>query len=234
MTDEIKNHAELNMRRFSARKAVGFSLRMLFWLPVIFFSLLLVKNTLPYFTFKLNMPFLLDRIPLYERGLWRWSFYIHIAAGSVCILAALIQFSSWILRRRKKIHIVSGRIYVFVVLLIGAPTGFYMTFFAEGGYAEKICFMLMAIAWFVFTYKGFTTAAIKKDFVAHKYWMIRSYAMALTAVTFRVYHFLFFIAGVNHFQNYSVSLWISVLGNAAIAELIIYLSANNYLKSISV
>jgi hypothetical protein len=205
---------------------------MLFWIPTIFFSLLLVYNTLPYFTFDPHMSFLEERAVLYAKAVWRVSFYFHIAAGAICISTALLQFSSWILRKRKKIHIIAGKIYVFVVLLIGAPTGFYMTFFAKGGYWERACFMLMAIFWFVSTYKGFTAAAREKNFLSHKYWMIRSYAMALTAVTFRIYHIIFFLGGMGHYENYAVSLWISVVGNALIAEGIIYFSSKNYMETL--
>ena len=55
--------------------------------------------------------------------------------------------------------------------------------------------------------------------------------MAMTAVTFRVYHILFYLAGVNHLHNYEISLWISVLGNMLVAEWIIYRRAKSYLSS---
>jgi len=207
------------------------TLKIIFWVPTIFLSLLLVWNTLPYFTFNTNLPFLNERSVLLEKNVWRVCFYCHIFAGALCITSSLIQFSSWILKKRKKIHIISGKIYVFVVLLIGAPSGLYMTYFAKGGYAERAAFLAMAVFWFFTTYKGFVTAARDKNFVAHKHWMIRSYAMALTAVTFRIYHILFDEAGMSTFQNYSVSLWISIIGNWMIAEFIIYLQTKNYLKT---
>lgn len=208
------------------------TLTVVFWVPTILLSLLLVWNTIPYFTFNYNMPFLAERSVLVEKTVWRICFYTHITAGALCIVSALIQFSSWILKKRKKIHIMSGKIYVFVVLLVGAPSGLYMTFFAKGGYAERGAFLAMAIFWFFTTYKGFVTAARDKNFVAHKYWMIRSYAMALTAVTFRIYHIVFHLIGMDGFNNYSISLWISILGNALLAEVIIFSQSKNYLKTI--
>lgn len=223
----------MNSRIATAKKAFSFGIAFLFWVPIIFFSLLLVYNTLPYFTFDVNMPFIQERAVLYEKWVWKWSFYVHIAAGSICILAALTQFSSWILKKRKKIHIWAGKTYVFVVLLIGAPSGFYMTFFAKGGFWERACFMGMALFWFYTTYKGFVAAARERNYLSHKFWMIRSYAMALTAVTFRIYHLVFHIAGWNHFDNYAVSLWISVLGNAAVAELVIFFQSRNYLRTLT-
>lgn len=222
----------MNSRILSAKSAVTFGVFVLFWIPVAFLSLLLVFNTIPYFSFNADMPFLETREVLYSKPVWRFCFYVHIAAGSFCILTALVQFSSWILKKRKKIHIISGKIYVFVVLLIGAPTGFYMTFFAEGGAGERICFMLMAIFWFYSTLKGFKAAVYDKNFLSHKYWMMRSYAMALTAVTFRIYHIIFDQMGLAHFDNYSISIWISVFGNALVCELIIFFQSKKYLHTL--
>lgn len=203
---------------------------LFFWLPVFFFSVLLVKNTLPYFTFNKNFGFILERSILFQKPIYNFCFYLHIAAGMFCIMAALLQFSSTILKKRKKIHVWSGRIYVFVVLLLGAPTGLYMAFFAKGSLAEVGLFVFMALSWFYFTAQGLA-AALKKNIVLHKMWMIRSYAMALTAVTFRIYHLLFYSAGWNALENYELSLWISVLGNILIAEIIIRTQSKNYLHS---
>ena len=222
----------MNSRILTTRKIMSQSFAFIFWAPVIFLSLLLVYNTLPYFTFDRHLSFLEERASLFDKPVWRISFYFHIAAGALCITTAILQFSSWILKKRKRIHMIAGKIYVFVVLLVGAPTGFYMTFFAKGGWAERACFMFMAIFWFYSTYKGFVAAAIQKNFLSHKFWMIRSYAMALTAVTFRVYHIMFYMYGMNHFDNYSISLWISVLGNALFAEGVILSQSKKYLTTL--
>ncbi len=220
-----------NTRALTVQRSLGFLFSLLFWLPVIFFSLLLVYNTLPYFTFNPNYSFIQERLKLFVNPIWKYSFYIHIAAGVFCITTAITQFSSYILRKRRAIHIYAGRIYVFVVLILGAPTGFYMAFFAKGGYWEKACFLFMAIFWFFSTYKGLETIR-QKNVLAHSHWMIRSYSMALTAVTFRVYHILFFYTGMNHLDNYSISLWISVIGNMLLAEAIIFRQTKPYLKTL--
>jgi hypothetical protein len=64
--------------------------------------------------------------------------------------------------------------------------------------------------------------------------MMRSYSMAMTAVTFRIYHLVFYVLDWGHLENYEVSLWISVLGNMLAAEFIIYRQSKHYLKSFSV
>jgi hypothetical protein len=220
----------MNSRLITVQRTKAFALFIFFWLPIIFFSLLLIYNTIPYFSFNQQFSFIEERAVLFLRPLYSTSFYIHIFAGMFCIGSALLQFSTAIIKKRRAIHVWSGRIYVFVVLLLGAPTGMYMSFFAKGSGAEKGLFMFMAISWFFFTLKGFTTI-LQKNVLAHKNWMIRSYAMALTAVTFRVYYLILYLMDVELTRNYEVSLWISVVGNLLVAELVIFSKARHYLKS---
>lgn len=203
---------------------------MLFWVPVTVFSLLIIYNTVPYFSFSKDFDFIEERTILFKSNFYNTSFYIHIAAGAVCIGAALIQFSRYILKRSKAIHRVSGKIYVSVVLFLAAPTGLYMSFFAKGSFWERSLFMFMAGWWFVTTLYGLSTIH-KRNVIAHKVWMIRSYAMAMTAVTFRVYHILFYLLGWDHLENYELSLWISVIGNMLFAEWVIWRQSKQYIKS---
>ncbi|HKO81283.1 MAG TPA: DUF2306 domain-containing protein, partial [Chitinophagaceae bacterium] len=179
-----------NSRQLTLQQTVKVLFQMLFWIPVTVFSLLLVYNTLPYFSFRKDFSFIQERSFLFSGSLYNSSFYIHIFAGAVCILTALIQFSRYILKKSRAIHRWSGKIYVFVVLFLAAPTGLYMSFFAKGSIWERSLFLFMAISWFITTLYGFTTI-LKKNILAHKIWMIRSYAMAMTAVTFRIYHIIF-------------------------------------------
>jgi hypothetical protein len=206
---------------------------MLFWVPVAGFSLLLIYNTLPYFSFDKNFSFIEERSILFQSNFYNTCFYIHIAAGSLCIGAALIQFSRYILKKSKAIHRISGKLYVFVVLFLGAPTGLYMSFFAKGSIWERTLFMFMAGFWFITTLYGFTTIR-KKNVLAHKIWMMRSYSTAMTAVTFRVYHIVFYLLNWDHLENYELSLWISVIGNMLFAEWLIYRMSKTYLKSFAI
>lgn len=206
---------------------------MLFWIPVAGFSLLLIYNTLPYFSFNKNFDFIKERDLLFQSSLYKTCFYLHIAAGALCIGTALIQFSRYILKKSKTIHRISGKIYVGVVLFLGAPTGLYMAFFAKGSFWERCLFMFMAGWWFITTLWGLNTIH-KRNIIAHKVWMMRSYSMAMTAVTFRVYYIILYMLDWRLLENYQFSLWVSVVGNMLIAEWIIYRQSKNYLKSFSV
>jgi hypothetical protein len=203
---------------------------MLFWLIVTVFSFLLVYYTLPYFILRKDFSFIDERNLLFKSSLYSTCFYIHIFAGAICICTALIQFSKYILKKSRAIHRWSGRLYVFVVLFLGAPTGLYMSFFAKGSFWERALFLFMAGFWFFTTFNGLTSI-LKKNVLAHKVWMIRSYAMAMTAVTFRVYHIIFYLLDWDHLENYELSLWISVVGNMLFAEWIIYRQSKSYLRT---
>jgi len=217
----------INTRRLAMGSMLATAGKMLFWMPVFFCSLLLIRNTIPYFSFSKEFDFIQERAVLFLQPVYSWSFYIHIFAGMFCIGAALTQFSSFTLKKRRAVHVWSGRIYVLVVLVLGAPPGLYMSFFAKGDFAERGLFMFMAISWFVFTAKGLSTI-LRKNVIAHKAWMIRSYAMALTAVTFRIYYIILYLAGVELTKNYEVSLWASVVGNLLAAEWFIYIKSKRY------
>ena len=219
-----------NSRMLTFQRSARVIFQMLFWVPVTGLSLLLIYNTLPYFSFSHEFDFIKERSFLFQSNVYNSCFYIHIAAGALCIGTALIQFSRYVLKKTKAIHRFSGKIYVLVVLFLGAPTGLYMSFFAKGSFWERSLFMFMAIWWFITTLYGFTTIH-KKNVLAHKIWMMRSYAMAMTAVTFRVYHIMFYLLDWDHLENYELSLWISVIGNMLFAEWIIYRKSRHYLKS---
>jgi hypothetical protein len=219
-----------NSRMLTLQKSARVFFQMLFWIPVAAFSLLLIYNTLPYFTFSKDFIFIQERAMLFQNRFYNTCFYIHIFAGAICILTALIQFSRYILKKARGIHRWSGKLYVAVVLFLGAPTGLYMSFFAKGSFWERSLFMFMAGFWFITTLYGLNTIH-KKNVLAHKIWMMRSYAMAMTAVTFRVYHIIFYLLDWDHLENYELSLWISVIGNMLFAEWIIYRKSKNYLRS---
>jgi hypothetical protein len=206
-----------NTRAVTLQKSAKVLFQMLFWVPVIGFSLLLIYNTLPYFSFSKDFSFIEERSFLFQSGFYNACFYIHIAAGALCIGTALIQFSRYIMKKSKAIHRFSGKIYVAVVLFFGAPTGLYMAFFAKGTLGERAL-----------------TTIHKRNVLSHKIWMMRSYSMAMTAVTFRVYHIVFYLLGWDHLKNYELSLWISVIGNMLFAEWIIYRQSKKYLRSFAV
>ncbi|HLO38304.1 MAG TPA: hypothetical protein VK173_07440, partial [Lacibacter sp.] len=56
-----------NTRMLTFQQASRFIFRLLFWVPVIFFSLLLVRNTIPYYSFSQTFSFIEERALLFAK-----------------------------------------------------------------------------------------------------------------------------------------------------------------------
>jgi hypothetical protein len=121
-----------------------------------------------------------------------------------------------------------GYIYVTDVLLITGPAGLLMGFYANGGITSRIAFVSLALLWIFFTAMALTKAK-QKDFKAHRRYMIRSYALTLSAVTLRAWKYA--ITNAYHIDDslvfppmdvYRVVAWLGWVGNLIIAEYIIY------------
>ena len=95
----------INSRQLTLQHTVRYFIAALFWIPVTFFSLLLVRNTIPYFSFSQDFSFIQERAILFARSIYKYSFYIHIFAGMVCISTALVQFSTIIIKKEKDTYL---------------------------------------------------------------------------------------------------------------------------------
>jgi Predicted membrane protein (DUF2306) len=116
----------------------------------------------------------------------RWILIPHIVAGTAAFLTGPWQFSSRLRGRYLEVHRLLGRIYVGSVF-IAAPLAVWSTAYAD--YPKAIYFQVaIAIqggAWALTTGIAFL-AAVKRQIMTHRSWMIRSYAVTFTFVGTRV------------------------------------------------
>lgn len=185
-------------------------------------AFLLFATTLVYWSFKPDVNFLLTKQDLVYQPLWRTAFYIHIFGGMLAIITGPLQFITRWRERYLSFHRATGKIYVSSIILIGAPTGLYMAFYATGGTPASLGFIVMSALWFYTTFMGLHT--IRKGQVEkHKRWMIRSYAVTFSAVTLRLWvPILSLYLTMEHLLVIIVTAWISWLFNLVAAECIIY------------
>ena len=197
-------------------------IRWIGWAALLAGALLITQNSLRDFGPGGDGIFVEQKGEIGRQPLWSFCLYVHVAAGIVCLLSVLPQFSRMLLRRLPALHRWCGRIYAVSVLFVLCPTGIYLAFFAKGGLAGQTGFLLLGVATFHTTLRGVTSMiGGTRDLTAHREWMIRSSAYAASAITFRIYHFAFFLIGMAEVTNYVTSLWLSILGNAAVAELVL-------------
>jgi uncharacterized membrane protein len=207
------------------------SIRSIIWIAFVsLFSWLMIDLTLPYLTFAYDVDFLLTKQNIIHLKHWRYAFNFHILFSIFSLLAGLTQFSHYILTKHKKLHRVMGYIYVIDVICIAGPSGLIMAFYANGNIVSKTSFVLLSIFWI-----GFTSIAIikvlRKDFIEHQKWMMRSYALTLSAITLRLLALVLpkFIH-LTAKEEYATLAWLSWTINLLIAESLIYFKKTSRLS----
>lgn len=204
------------------------SIRSIIWIAVIsLFCWLMIDLTLPYLSFTYDVDFLLTKQKFIHLRHWRYAFNFHILFSIFSLIAGLTQFSNYILTKQKKLHSVMGYIYVIDVICIAGPSGLIMAFYANGTIVSKTSFVLLSVLWISFTIMAILKA-LNKNFIEHEKWMIRSYALTLSAITLRLMALVLpkFVY-LNARTEYTLLAWLSWTINLLIAEWIIYSKKTN-------
>ncbi|MBL6445539.1 DUF2306 domain-containing protein [Fulvivirga sp. 29W222] len=192
--------------------------KILLILTLGFFTVLMINITLPYFAFDDKVAFLKIKQWIIHNEIWKGAFYTHVITSCFCLIAGFTQFSDKLLRSRPKIHRTMGWLYVIVVLLFSGPSGLIMSVYANGGIPSQIAFTTLSILWIFFTYKGFKTA-VRGDFSTHRKFMIRSYALTLSALTLRAWKLVIVLAfRPQPMDVYMLVAWLGWVPNLLIAE----------------
>ena len=102
-------------------------------------------------------------------------------------------------------------------LWVSIPSGLILSCVAKGGWLASLGFAVTGILWWWATWSGYR-AVRNQQLVPHICWMVRSYALALSAVAFRVIQQLVVYAPISDDANYIVSLWLSLLASFWFSE----------------
>lgn len=193
------------------------------WLIVLYFAFIAMFFTIiQYGSFNKNIGFLVFKQDYISNTFWLSTFYIHVFSCFICLIAGATQFSKTILKTQRKLHKSLGKIYFYNILLINFPAGLILALYANGGYTGKSAFVLLDLLWTLFTILAvywIKNGNVKK----HQAFMIRSYALTLSAITFRLSKYIFLkFTNLNLDKIYIVDAWIALILNLAIAEMLIY------------
>jgi hypothetical protein len=197
-------------------------IRALLLLALAFFSLLMVRLSLPYLVMRSDVDFLQTKQTIYHIRYWRFSFYIHVFTSCFVLIAGLTQFNPWLLRRYRRVHRWMGWGYLVIVTMISGPSAFVMGWYANGGLPARASFTLLAFLWIAFTaFAGYY--AVRRRFALHGAYMFRSYALTLSALTLRSYTFLLSLTAIHASARdiYITTAWLSWVPNLILAEILI-------------
>ena len=142
--------------------------------------------------------------------------HAHLLGGAVALAIGPFQLSSRFRSRHLSLHRLLGKVYVGAVLIAGLG-GLSLAVSASGGLSGKVGFGMMAVVWLICTTMAFVS--IRSRRVAdHQVWMIRSYAVTLSAVTLRVYLPISIMAGYEFAVVYPVIAWFAWVPNLLVAD----------------
>ena len=181
----------------------------------------MVKLTSEYFSLKPDVSFLMiKQTEVAEHPEYLYFFYTHVFSSIFVLASGFLA----ILRRNfgiKNLHQFSGKVYIYLILFLAAPSGIYMGFLANGGILAKLSFIILGIAWFVSTFLAFKFA-IKRKFQEHKKWMWRSFAFTLSAITLRMWKVIIVqYIDIPPMDLYNIIAWLGWIPNILLIEYLI-------------
>src|SRR5205823_1883817 len=139
------------------------------------------------------------------------AFMLHTSFGGLALLLAPWQFVGWLRRNHPAIHRWTGRAYVGCTLISGVAA-YPVAFGTIAGPIASAGFALMATAWLGTTLVAWC-AVRQRRYAAHRRWMIRSFALALSAVTLRIALLVPVQLQLDFMPVYRVTSWASWILN---------------------
>ncbi len=190
-------------------------------LALAFFSFLMIRITVAYTAMQSNVAFLMTKQRVYPIVLWRVSFYTHVFASCFVLAAGFTQFAPRILRRYPRVHRIMGWAYLIIVTMVSGPAAWVMALYANGGFPARTSFTLLATLWICFTVTA-GYCVVRRQFELHGAYMLRSYALTLSAITLRSYTYILEVTThATPRDIYITAAWLSWVPNLLLAEWLI-------------
>lgn len=186
-----------------------------------YFLWLMFRITLQYFPVHDDVAFLAIKQDYIDLWHYKLAFFIHVFSAIFVLLAGYTQFSGSLRRKFPQVHRRLGWFYVIVTLFFAGPSGLIIGIYANGGTSSQIAFCLLAFLWMLFTLMA-VIQAIRKKMISHRAWMIRSFALALSAITLRAWKYI--LVALFHpkpIDVYQIVAWLGWTLNLVVAEIII-------------
>ena len=183
----------------------------------------MLNITLKYASFDSDVAFLqIKQTEVQSVSLYLFIFYVHVCSAIFTLPAGFTQFNNRILKNRPRIHKAIGKFYVIAVLFLAAPSGFFIGLFANGGFYSKLSFVLLSVLWFYFTLSAFL-AIKERQIQTHKEFMLRSYALAFSAITLRLWKvILVYLFHPSPMDVYQIIAWLGWIPNLLLIEYFIF------------
>lgn len=154
----------------------------------------------------------------------------HIFFAAVALAVGVAQFWSWLRQRYPRLHRVVGRTYLFGGVFPAALFAVPVVFTTEFGLSTQFAFASIDVGWVITAVHGYR-AARQHRFAEHRAWLIRNFALTLSAVGFRLIQlpaYLVIMAEQPHLDRVTIlhdiastSGWLGALLNLVVAEYLV-------------
>lgn len=197
-------------------------LKFVSYLVYALFCVLMLEITLQYIPINFDVAFLRIKQDEVQLLHYKLAFYIHVFAAIFSLLAGFTQFSVYFRIKYPLVHRYVGGLYIVSILIFAAPSGLIMGYYANGGFWSQLAFCLLSLAWFWTTYTAYMALKVK-DYKKHQHYMMRSFALTMSAITLRLWKYLIvFLWHPRPMDVYRIVAWLGWVLNLLIIELIIY------------
>ena len=192
--------------------------RWLAWIGLAWFGWLMLRITWEYRSMQTDAGFLAIKQQYLGIRPWMLAFWVHVFTSMFVLLAGFTQFAPGVLRKWPALHRWMGRAYVYNVLLITGPASLVMARYANGGWPSRIAFGTLGVLWWTTTFLGLRRA-LQGRWKTHRQWMIRSYALTLSALTLRAWKVVLAISfHPSPMELYRTVAWLGFIPNLIFAE----------------
>ena len=148
-----------------------------------------------------------------------WVSIFHIVPGVLFLTFAPLQFIARIRQRRISLHRGSGRILATFAAISGVLALVVNFLFpAFGGISTQAAVVFSGVL-FLFSLSMAIRHILRKEVRQHREWMIRTFVLALSVATQRVFLVLFsLLTGLSLEEVFGTSFWLGIGVNLVVAE----------------
>ncbi len=143
--------------------------------------------------------------------------FVHAGAAATALLLGPAQFFRGLRARFLGLHRWAGRVYV-AACAVGAISGLVLAAGAATGRASTIGFGALAVAWLISTTLAWCRA-MQGRICEHQAWMMRSFALTLSAVTLRIYLAILEVSQLPFVPGYQAISFLCWIPNIVLVEL---------------
>ncbi len=201
------------------------TLSLVIFILYTYLCFLMVKICLAYFPWQTDQNFLLLKQDIVDTQPWQFAFKVHVIASSFVLIAGFTQFFRIFRNKHPRLHRLSGWLYILTILIFALPSGFILALSASGGISTQISFILLCLFWGISTVLALYNA-LKKQWLLHRDWVIRSFALSLSALSLRTWKMVLYplqpyFEWLTPVHIYQLESWLGWVINLLIAEIII-------------